>query len=58
MTQIRERRFAALAAMRRFCEHHGITATAMRVARASGAIQFIGTAPDGREFGIGYSVRA
>lgn len=58
MNRIRDRRFAALAAMRRFCERQGFAATAMRVARENGIIQFIGTSSNGQEFGIGYSVRA
>lgn len=56
MNQVRDRRRAALRCIERFRAHHALPETSLRIERRpERIIALIGSAPDGREYGIGYS---
>ena len=49
-------RRAALAAMDRFADKHDISNRAWQEIIGDGEVRFLGTASDGRKFGIGYVI--
>ncbi|WP_147391783.1 hypothetical protein [Pelagerythrobacter aerophilus] len=56
MSTVRERRRAALRVLSRFQFERGLPECPLRIERRPDrTIALIGTAPDGREYGVGYS---
>lgn len=54
ITQASARRQAAIDVMHRFAVKNGMADPAVREETREGVVCFIGTAPDGREYAVGY----
>jgi len=58
MSKLRDRRNTALRVLKRFQSERNLPECPLRIERRPDrCIALIGTAPDGREYGVGYSVR-